>query len=78
MTEIEAKALRVGDRVRATRALTAGPTEELPAQHFCNEGDSLVVRKVGAGGHWPIYVSHPWIEDRSFGVALNEIREATA
>ena len=67
----------VGDRVRMLETITAGPTDELPAQHFCTAGEVLVVREVtGANrrnGVWPVYVSHEHITDRSFGVTHDQI-----
>jgi len=68
----------VGDRVRMRETITEGPSEELPAQHFCEKGEVLIVRKVTdenrpRNGVWPVYVSHEHITDRSFGVMLNQI-----
>lgn len=63
----------VGDQVRAVHTLTEPPSEELPAQHFCDAGDLLIVRRVG--GLWDYYVSHPEITDRSFGVKAIEVEE---
>ena len=71
----------VGDRVRMKRTLTAAASGELPAQHFCDKGEVLIVRKVTEekrprNGTWPVYVSHEHITDRSFGVMLDEIEAA--
>lgn len=71
----------VGDRVRMRKTITEGPTEEMPAQHFCDKGEVLIVRKVTdekrpRNGMWPVYVSHERITDRSFGVMLNEIESS--
>ncbi len=67
----------VGDRVRMKETIT----EELPAQHFCDKGEVLIVRRVTdekrpRNGVWPVYVSHEHITDRSFGVMLNQIESA--
>lgn len=61
--------------------ITAPPTEELPAQHFCDKGEVLIVRDVTdekrpRNGVWPVYVSHEHITDRSFGVTLDQISKA--
>ena len=71
----------VGDRVRMLETITEGPSEELPAQHFCDKGEVLIIRKVTdekrpRNGAWPVYVSHEHITDRSFGVMLNQIESA--
>ena len=65
----------VGDRVRMLETITRPPSEELPAQHFCDKGEVLIVRKVG--GFWPVNVSHEHINDRSFGVTLDQIEKAS-
>jgi hypothetical protein len=69
--------LKVGDRVRAKLRLGQGPTEDLPAQHFCDKGDELIVRSVEPG-IFPVYVSHEHITDRSFGVNMSEIEQIPA
>ena len=71
----------VGDRVRMLETITEGPSSELPAQHFCDKGEVLIVRKVTdekrpRNGVWPVYVSHEHITDRSFGVMLDQIESA--
>ena len=71
----------VGDRVRMLDTITEGPSSELPAQHFCEKGEVLIVRKVTdekrpRNGVWPFYVSHEHITDQSFGVMLNQIEPA--
>lgn len=71
----------VGDRVRMKRTLTEAASDELPAQHFCDKGEVLIVRevteeKLPRNGTWPVYVSHEQITDRSFGVMLDEIEPA--
>ena len=68
----------VGDRVRVRETISAGPSAELPAQHYCDKGEVLIVRKVTGEkrprkGVWPVYVSHEFITDRSFGVTLDQI-----
>lgn len=64
----------VGDRVRMLETIVEPPSDELPAQHFCDEGEILIVRKIG--GFWPVYVSHEHITDRSFGVWPDQIEKA--
>lgn len=71
----------VGDRVVMQETITEGPSSELPAQHFCDKGEVLIVRKVTdekrpRNGVWPVYVSHEHITDRSFGVMLDQIKSA--
>jgi hypothetical protein len=63
----------VGDKVRAKATVVQGPNEDMPAQHFCDKGDILVVRAVRADLSYPISVSHEHITDRSFGVSAEEI-----
>lgn len=71
----------VGDRVRMRETITEPASDELPAQHFCDKGEILIVRKVTEekrprNGVWPIYVSHEHITDNSFGVMLDQIESA--
>lgn len=66
----------VGDRVCMKQSLSAASSDELPAQHFCNRGEVLIVRRVTDEKRnmaFPVYVSHEHITDRSFGVTLDEI-----
>lgn len=73
----------IGDRVKILETITEPPTEELPAQHFCDKGEVLIVRDVTDENTdekrpraWPIYVSHEHITDRSFGVTPDQISKA--
>lgn len=48
----------VGQKVRALKTLGEGPSEELPAQHFCNRGDILEIRDVHPRWEMPFKVAH--------------------
>lgn len=63
---------KLGDLVRATKTIFAAATDELPAQDFCNAGDTLEIRKIA--GFWPYSVAHPNGEAGvMFGVNEDEV-----
>lgn len=64
--------IQVGDHVRVLRDIRE-QGEDLPHSVLANRGDVLVVRDISEGKPWEAYVSHPEIEDRSFGVRLEEV-----
>lgn len=65
--------IKVGDKVTALHAISDGPTEDRPAEIYCWPGEELIVREHYKEGPFPLYVSHPHITDRSFGVQYSDV-----
>lgn len=70
-----AEEFAIGDRVEALNTLVEHPSGDSPGGLLCNKGDVLIVRGVPyVKSFWDIYVSHPEITDRTFGVTCSEIK----
>lgn len=64
---------RVGDRVRAKKAIYEHADDHAPAGYLCSDGDLLIVRSIDWRLSHPLAVSHENVLDKSFRVDLDEV-----
>lgn len=70
--------MKIGDKVKLLKDIWEDGDDHHPSGYIAKEGEILIVRNVvepESTSHFPIYISHEYITNKSFGVMPDEIEQ---